>query len=77
MNTTSFDIAMAYQLTFSYLFNIFLLEYGCLTMLYEFLLYIKVSQLYIHTCPAFWISFHIQVTTERWAEFPVFSASSQ
>ena len=62
---------MAYQLTFSYLFNIFWLESGCLTMLYEFLLHIKVSQLYIHIHALLFGLPSIQVTTERWVEFPV------
>ena len=62
---------MAYQVTFSYLFNIFWLESGCLTMLYEFLLHIKVSQLCIHIHALLFGLPSIQVTTERWVEFPV------
>ena len=37
----------------------FLLEYSCLTMLYSFLLYSKVNQLYIYIYPLFFRFFHL------------------
>jgi len=43
---------------------------GCFTILWKFLLYSKVNQLYIYIHPLFY-GFPTEGTTEHWVEFPV------